>query len=114
MTHYPVEIFYSPEDAGYIATFPDLLGCSAFGETEEEALTEAKYAQEAWLSAQQTAGNAIPTPTTRTPENFSGKFLLRVPKQLHATLAITAKRQGVSLNQYVLYLLAQQQGKVAS
>ena len=114
MTHYPVEIFYSPEDAGYIATFPDLLGCSAFGETEEEALIEAKNAQQAWLAAQKAAGNAIPAPSTLIPESFSGKFLLRVPKQLHATLATTAKRQGVSLNQYVLYLLAQRQGEVLS
>ena len=36
---YPIEIFYSEEDAGYIATFPDLPGCSAFGESENDALS---------------------------------------------------------------------------
>ena len=36
---------------------------------------------------------------------YSGKFLMRVPKRLHAEMAKAAKSQGVSLNQYVLYLL---------
>jgi predicted RNase H-like HicB family nuclease len=39
---YAVEIFYSEEDEGYIAIAPELPGCSAFGETEEEALKEIK------------------------------------------------------------------------
>jgi predicted RNase H-like HicB family nuclease len=34
---YPVTIFYSEEDGGYIAVAPDLKGCSAFGETPQEA-----------------------------------------------------------------------------
>jgi HTH-type transcriptional regulator/antitoxin HigA len=41
--------------------------------------------------------------------NYSGRFLMRVPRHLHAELARHAKRQGVSLNQYVLYLLAARQ-----
>jgi predicted RNase H-like HicB family nuclease len=38
MGRYTIEIIYSGEDAGYIAVAPELPGCSAFGETEEEAL----------------------------------------------------------------------------
>lgn len=37
---YAIEIFYSEEDGGYIAVVPELPGCSAFGETPEEALKE--------------------------------------------------------------------------
>ncbi|MDR1590327.1 MAG: type II toxin-antitoxin system HicB family antitoxin [Oscillospiraceae bacterium] len=37
---------------------------------------------------------------------FSGKILLRVPRELHAQLIEIAKEQGVSLNQYCLYKLA--------
>ena len=37
---------------------------------------------------------------------YSGKILLRIPKELHRTLAEAAKKNGVSLNQYVLYKLA--------
>ena len=42
--HYPVEIHYSAEDEGFLATFPDLPGCSAWGSTEAEALDESHAA----------------------------------------------------------------------
>lgn len=35
-------IAYSEEDRGYIVTFPDFPGISAYGETKEDALKEAK------------------------------------------------------------------------
>jgi predicted RNase H-like HicB family nuclease len=40
MNAYHINIFYSEKDSGYIADIPDLRYCSAFGETEEEALRE--------------------------------------------------------------------------
>lgn len=36
----PYEVFYSKDDKGYIARIIGIPGCSAFGETEEEALDE--------------------------------------------------------------------------
>ena len=62
MNIYLVEIFWSNEDAGYIAVVPDLPGCSAYGETMEEAAREIKDAQEAWLEACLASGEAIPQP----------------------------------------------------
>lgn len=53
------DVFWSEEDAGYIATAPDYPGCSAFGETEREALTELADAVEAWLEASRKAGNTF-------------------------------------------------------
>ena len=44
MPKYGFDIFWSDEDKGYIATCPDFPSLSAFGETEEEALQEAKTA----------------------------------------------------------------------
>ncbi|MDW7727541.1 MAG: type II toxin-antitoxin system HicB family antitoxin [Candidatus Methanoperedens sp.] len=49
MNKYAIEIFYSEEDEGYVAIVPELLECSAFGETEEEALKEIKVAIDVWL-----------------------------------------------------------------
>jgi predicted RNase H-like HicB family nuclease len=48
---YAIEIFFSDEDKGYIALVPELPGCSAFGETEEQALKlkEVKIAIELWI-----------------------------------------------------------------
>jgi predicted RNase H-like HicB family nuclease len=115
MTKYPIEVFWSDEDEGYIATLPDLPGCSAWGATEAEAIAQAHDASAAWIKAAKAAGRTIPEPTPPLDEaNYSGRFLMRVPRHLHAELARHAKRQGVSLNQYVLYLLASGQGTNAT
>ncbi|NMA11666.1 MAG: toxin-antitoxin system HicB family antitoxin [Chloroflexi bacterium] len=37
---------------------------------------------------------------------FSGKLNVRIPKNLHRDLSLEAKTQGVSLNQYIAYVLA--------
>ena len=62
MYKYAIEIFYSEEDEGYIAVVPELPGCSAFGETEEEALNEVKIAIELWLETAEKEGREIPSP----------------------------------------------------
>ena len=59
---YAIKIFYNEEDEGYIAIVPELPGCSAFGETPEEALREVKIAIELWLEAAKKIGKEIPKP----------------------------------------------------
>lgn len=102
---YPIEVFWSEEDEGFIAIAPDLPGASAWGKTEAEAIRQLHTAINLWVNAAKKVGNAVPKPSDRADVNYSGKFLMRVPKRLHAELAHAAKAQGVSLNQYVLYLL---------
>jgi len=58
--NYPVEVFWSEEDEGYIAIVPDLPGCSAWGATEELALHEIQIATQAWLEAAKKMGREIP------------------------------------------------------
>jgi predicted RNase H-like HicB family nuclease len=65
MSDYHINIFYSEEDAGYIADIPDLDSCSAFGKTPEEALAEVERAKAAWLDAARAAGKPVPTPRYR-------------------------------------------------
>ena len=62
MGRYIIEIIYSEEDAGYIAIAPELPGCSAFGETEEEALREIKMAIDLWLETAGGEDKEIPRP----------------------------------------------------
>ena len=57
MYKYAIEIFYSEEDGGYIATVPELAGCSAFGETEEDALKEVMTAIDLWLETARNMGS---------------------------------------------------------
>lgn len=108
MNRYPLNIFWSAEDEGFIAEAPDLPGCSAWGETEVDAAREAQDAIAAWLQAAQAAKRTIPKPSTPSPvSGYSGKFLVRVPRSLHARLAREAREQGVSLNQWATTKLAQ-------
>lgn len=44
-----IKVIYSEADKGFIATILDLQWCSAFGETEEEAIKEIKIVQKEWL-----------------------------------------------------------------
>lgn len=62
MYKYTIEIFYSDEDKGFIAVVPEQPGCSAFGESEEEALREVKTAIGLWLDAAKSEGRSIPRP----------------------------------------------------
>ena len=50
--------------------------------------------------------NNLSIPIPETPNNYSGKFVVRLPKSLHQRLAIEAEKEGVSLNQLALYKLA--------
>jgi predicted HicB family RNase H-like nuclease len=51
----------------------------------------------------------LPEPDVRSSrEEYSGKFVVRVPKSLHAALAAEAEIEGVSLNQLVVVKLAVQ------
>ena len=113
MARYPIEVFWSDEDEGYIAIAPDLPGSSAWGKSEAEAIKELRTVTDLWVKAARKAGNPIPDPSDRADVNYSGKFLMRVPRRLHAELAHAAKAQGVSLNQYVLYLLTKGHGERA-
>ncbi|RUV39975.1 MAG: toxin-antitoxin system HicB family antitoxin [Mesorhizobium sp.] len=104
---YPAHVFWSDDDEGFIAVAPDLPGCSAFGETREGALAELLPAIDAWIAAAQAAGNEVPKPSKPAEkQQYSGKVLLRMPKDLHARLARAAEDNSVSLNHHMVYLLA--------
>jgi len=62
MGQYAIEIFYSVEDEGFIALAPELDNCSAFGESEEDALKEIKIAIRLWLETAKKEGMKIPAP----------------------------------------------------
>jgi predicted RNase H-like HicB family nuclease len=65
MKDYHIHVFYCEDDKGYIADIPDLVYCSAFGESPEEALQEVLKAKKAWLAAAKKASKPIPEPRYR-------------------------------------------------
>jgi len=65
MSNYHINVFWSDDDDGYIADIPDLDGCSAFGETPEQALADVELAKAAWLEVARETGRAVPEPRPR-------------------------------------------------
>src|SRR5580765_643124 len=99
MTKYPFNIVWSEEDEEFIATCSSFPGLSAFGETEEEALHEAKIALELFIKSYKERGISLPKPPRS--QNYSGQLSLRLSKSLHERAAKMALDDGVSLNQYI-------------
>lgn len=100
MTKYPLNIMWSEEDGEYMVTCPAFPGLSAFGETEEEALAEAKVALALFIESYQERN--IPLPEAQTAQQYSGQIRVRFPKSLHGLAARLAEAQRVSLNQYIV------------
>jgi len=98
-----------PEDGGgYMATIPQL-GKWAFvgdGDTIPEALKSLEEVKRSYFEDYIKNGTPIPEPKVKDDlEDYSGKFMVRVPKDLHRKLVKNAKLNDVSLNHYVCYLL---------
>lgn len=102
---YRIEVVPDTAEGGYVASYPELPGCITCGNTAEEAIANAIDAKREWLAAAIEDGIKIPLPDAE--ENYSGQFKLRLPKSLHKQLAEEAKRDGISMNQYCVYLLSQ-------
>lgn len=106
--NYRMELIEDPHEGGYIISYPDLLGCLSCGETIEEAIENGKDAKQEWLTAAIEDGINIPEPVII--DDYSGQFRLRMPKTLHKYLADKAREEGISMNQYCIYLLSQNVG----
>ena len=109
-SEYPFSIrLLSEEDGGgYLIEFPDLPGCMSDGETIEETVANGRDAVECWIAAAKEAGKAVPAPNHT--KRLSGRWVQRVPKSLHAKLAESAQREGVSLNSLVIAMLSEAVG----
>lgn len=103
---YHIEIIPDTVEGGYTACYPDLPGCITCSETMEGIIANAQDAKRAWLEAAIADGIEIPEPLVEDAAEYSGQFKLRMPKSLHRSLAVHAKKEGTSMNQYCVYLLS--------
>lgn len=101
---YKMEIVPDPAEGGFIVSFPELPGCISAGETLQSAVENAEDAKKAWLEAALEDGYPIFEPGTE--HQYSGQFKLRIPKSLHRQLFEHSRMEGISMNQYCLYLLS--------
>jgi predicted RNase H-like HicB family nuclease len=86
-------------DGGFSAHVLEWTGCYGEGDTADEAMMSLEASMATWVSVMLEDGNPIPEPTAR---EYSGKLLLRLPKETHRSVALRAAAEGVSSNQLVL------------
>lgn len=101
---YKLEIVPDPDEGGYVACYPELPGCITVGDSIETVVANALDAKREWLITALEEGFAIAEPSAL--DSYSGQFKLRIPKSLHKSLAEHSKKEGVSMNQYCVYLLS--------
>ena len=86
---YKLEIVPDIDEGGFVARYPELPGCITVGDTLEAVVKNLNDAKIEWITAALEDGNTIPEPST-----------------LHKLLADQSKEEGVSMNQYCVYLLS--------
>ena len=97
-------ILEQDEEGSYFIEYPDLPGCMTCGENIEKIIQMGTDAKKCWLESALKDGDFIPEP--KTAEDCPDNFKLRLPKSLYRQLANNANSEGVSMNQYCLYLLS--------
>ena len=101
---YRVEVVEDKEEGGYALHCPELSGCMTCADTIEQGFRMIEDAKREWFMVCLEDGITIPEPSRL--EDYSGQFKLRLPKSLHRLLAQRSDEEGVSLNQYCVYLLS--------
>lgn len=101
---YKMELVQDTSEGGYVVSFPELTGCITCADTIEQAIANAEDAKKEWIMAAMEENLSIPEPVNL--DAYSGQFKLRIPKSLHQQLSEHAKQEGISMNQYCLYLLS--------
>lgn len=104
---YRLEVIPDTCEGGFSARYPDLPGCITCADSLEKVVSNAMDAKKAWLESALEDGIEIsePMPVPDLSE-YSGQFKIRIPKSLHRSLSLHAKEEGISMNQYCLYLLS--------
>ena len=95
---YTVQLIREDQET-WFARVVELPGCMTEGDSAQEAAEMILDAMTGWIEIALEDGHAIPEP--RPAEDYSGKFVVRLPRSLHRELVQAAERDGVSLNSFV-------------
>lgn len=100
---YTVRVTADPT-GGYVASVEELPGCVTQGESWAEVGEMVRDAMRAWITAALEDGRPVPVPRE---DAEPARVLVRLPRSLHRALVRAAQEEGVSLNQFIVYRLAQ-------
>lgn len=101
--NYPMVI--TREEGVYFVQFPDLQGCMIHGKTPASALRIAEEVKADWI--REILKLELPVPEPRKDEDYSGKFIVRIPPALHRRLSEQAASEGRSLNSHAATLMSE-------
>lgn len=102
--NYKVQVVKDEAEGGYVLSIPDLKGCLTSSDDIRTGMSMLEDAKKEWIKAAIEDGYEVPEP--ESTDAYSGQFKLRIPKSLHKELAERSRQEGVSMNQYCLYLLS--------
>ena len=102
--NYKIEVIKDEKEGGYALHCPELRGCITSADSIEKGFEMIEDAKKCWFQACIEDNIEIPLPGNIT--KYSGQFKLRMPKSLHKYLAEKSQQEGISMNQYCIYLLS--------
>ena len=100
---------WSEQDECYVGTCPGLMLGGVHGDDEAKVYAKLCRVVGEWIAVHEQDGTPLPPATAG--RDYSGKFVVRVGKDLHRELAIQALRERVSLNSFCAKVL--REGRVA-
>ena len=103
--HYTYRVTWSEDDNEYVGLCAEFPSLSWLARTPEAALKGIRKVVAGVVKDMQDSGELVPEPIASRP--FSGKFMVRVPPEVHRKLAVQAAEAGVSLNRLASSKLAQ-------
>ena len=93
---YTYRVTWSEDDNEYVGRCAEFSSLSWLASTPETALRGIRRVVADVVAELEANGEAIPEPIAA--KSYSGKFVVRVPPELHRQLALEAAEAGVSLN----------------
>jgi predicted HicB family RNase H-like nuclease len=102
--HYTYKVTWSTEDQEFVGLCAEFPSLSYLHENRAAALEGITSLVKDVVIDMEANGEKIPEPLAE--KNYSGKFQVRIPPELHRKLAIEAAEENVSLNRYVSLKLA--------
>ena len=102
---YTYRVTWSEDDNEYVGLCAEFPSLSWLAKTPEAALKGVRMVVADVVEDMHHTGETIPDPIAG--KNFSGKFIVRVPPEIHRKLAIQAAESGISLNRLASSKLSQ-------
>ena len=102
---YTYRITWSPDDKEYVGLCVEFPSLSWLAESPETALTGIRNVVSEVVKEMNSREESPPLPISS--KKFSGKFIVRIPPDVHRKLAIQAAEQGISLNRLISAKLVQ-------